>query len=465
MAAVSIAVLIAVNIFYLQENAKGETDPKLTTTMNTFEIINTESHLPKLNIALSHLPSGGSSNDYPILFLHGSSFPSALSFGFKMSGESWMDDLSHKGFDVFALDFLGYGNSDRYPEMLTNSMGGRPLGRASEVYQDVDKAVNLIIEKTKKNKVYLIGHSWGGSVAALYASKHPDKVAKLVMFAAITARNSNAEGEILSDSFETMTPSQRIEAMKRLTPKGKDCRLENEVLETWGDIWLRSDPLSEKFHSEYVRFPAGPSQDIEDLEHNKPYYDPAEIKVPVLIVRGEWDKYPSYDDAQILFTNLENAPLKKYVVIERGTHVMHLEKSRHQLYDEVSRFLQAERTLGKTNKHALAVIFEVIPAEGRKQEYLDIAARLKPELEKIKGFISIERFQSIYHPEKILSLSFWENEEAIKKWRNLERHRQAQAKGRSYVFEDYHLRVSQVIRDYGMFDREQAPNDSREIHQ
>jgi len=114
--------------------------------------------------------------------------------------------------------------------------------------------------------------------------------------------------------------------------------------------------------------------------------------------------------------------------------------------------------------HSIAVIFEVIPAEGKKNEYLDIAASLKPELEKIKGFISIERFQSIYHPEKILSLSFWESEEAIKTWRNLESHRAAQDKGRKSIFKDYHLRISTVVRDYGMFDRKEAPEDSKSYH-
>lgn len=116
------------------------------------------------------------------------------------------------------------------------------------------------------------------------------------------------------------------------------------------------------------------------------------------------------------------------------------------------------------NKHAIAVIFEVIPAGDKKQEYLDIAASLRPELDKIKGFISIERFQSLAQPNKILSLSFWESEEAIAAWRNIELHRAAQAKGRGYIFEDYHLRIAQVVRDYGMFNRQEAPADSRKAH-
>lgn len=113
----------------------------------------------------------------------------------------------------------------------------------------------------------------------------------------------------------------------------------------------------------------------------------------------------------------------------------------------------------------VTVIFEVIPAAGKRDEYLDIAARLKPELIKIEGFISIERFQSLVDPGKILSLSFWENEESVRAWRNLEIHRAAQKKGRATVFDDYRLRVAIVERDYSMNDRAQAPPDSQKFHQ
>jgi heme-degrading monooxygenase HmoA len=111
-----------------------------------------------------------------------------------------------------------------------------------------------------------------------------------------------------------------------------------------------------------------------------------------------------------------------------------------------------------------AVIFEVEPNPERRQDYLDFAARLRPELEKIDGFISIERFESLTTPGKILSLSFWRDEESVAKWRQLESHRGVQAAGRKSIFADYRLRVAQVVRDYGMNDREQAPADSRAIH-
>lgn len=112
----------------------------------------------------------------------------------------------------------------------------------------------------------------------------------------------------------------------------------------------------------------------------------------------------------------------------------------------------------------IAVIFEVEPAEGHKDEYLDIAAEMRPMLDKVDGFISVERFQSLTDPRKVLSLSFFEDEAAIMRWRTLNAHRGAQAKGRGGVFTDYRLRIASVVRDYGMFDRKQAPSDSRKAH-
>ncbi len=112
----------------------------------------------------------------------------------------------------------------------------------------------------------------------------------------------------------------------------------------------------------------------------------------------------------------------------------------------------------------IAVIFEVWPADGHKQDYLDIAAGLRPLLEQVDGFISIERFESLSEPGKILSLSMFRDEAAVTRWRTLEQHRTAQARGRGGVFRDYRLRVASVIRDYGMTERAQTPHDSREIH-
>ena len=112
----------------------------------------------------------------------------------------------------------------------------------------------------------------------------------------------------------------------------------------------------------------------------------------------------------------------------------------------------------------IAVIFEVWPAEGEKGHYLDLAAALRSDLEGMDGFVSVERFQSLTDPGKLLSLSFWRDEEAVRAWRNRPPHRATQAKGRAGVFADYRLRVAGVLRDYGMVERAEAPDDSRAVH-
>ena len=112
----------------------------------------------------------------------------------------------------------------------------------------------------------------------------------------------------------------------------------------------------------------------------------------------------------------------------------------------------------------IAVIFEVWPRPAHKKEYLDLAAELKPILETIDGFISVERFESLTEKGKILSLSFFRDEAAVAAWRNVAQHRKSQRKGRATIFENYRLRIAGVIRDYGMNDRAQAPKDSRATH-
>ena len=112
----------------------------------------------------------------------------------------------------------------------------------------------------------------------------------------------------------------------------------------------------------------------------------------------------------------------------------------------------------------IAVIFEVLPAPGRREDYLDIAASLRSELDGIDGFVSIERFESLSEPGKLLSLSFWRDEAAVAAWRARSAHRGAQAAGRGGVFAGYRLRVAHVVRDYGLDDRDGAPADSRAVH-
>ena len=112
----------------------------------------------------------------------------------------------------------------------------------------------------------------------------------------------------------------------------------------------------------------------------------------------------------------------------------------------------------------IAVIFEFTPAEGRFPDYMELVGALKPDLDQADGFISLERFESITNKGKFVSLQFWRDEEAVRKWRNLQRHREAQAKGRGGIFKSYRLRIAGVIRDYTLDERSQAPADSVKVH-
>lgn len=112
----------------------------------------------------------------------------------------------------------------------------------------------------------------------------------------------------------------------------------------------------------------------------------------------------------------------------------------------------------------IAVIFEFTAVPGRRDEYLELAAGLSDAVKGFDGFLSIERFQSLGNPDRYVSLSFWRDEEAVRKWRNLQQHREAQARGRGGIFSAYRLRIASVIRDYEMDQRAQAPADSRQVH-
>jgi pimeloyl-ACP methyl ester carboxylesterase len=296
--------------------------------MPAYEVFDIPSHQPALVARVRHTAPDRASGAMPVLFVHGSSFPSGLSFDFRMDGQSWMDWMATRGHDVYALDFPGYGLSDRYAADAPS-----PPGRAREVAQDVGNAVDAILRRTGKRQVLLVGHSWGASVAARYAQDHASKVAKLVLFAAITPRTGSISGPAApAGAYEELTPAQRITAMDSLRPPQEPPLLHADVFARWGAQWLASDARSEGA----VRFPAGPSADLAELQQGRSYYDPARLEMPVLLVRGEWDAWPSDADYRVLLSTIKGA---RYATIPRGTHVMHLETARVGLYEVVHEFL------------------------------------------------------------------------------------------------------------------------------
>jgi branched-chain amino acid transport system substrate-binding protein len=274
----------------------------------------------------------------PVLFVHGSSFPSALAAAFRFDGTSWMDDLARQGFDVWALDFLGYGESDRYPEMSEPPFAHQPLGRASDAERQIEAAVNFIISRRRVPRVSIIAHSWGTIAAGSYAGRHADRVERLVQFGPVAQRQGVAD-TTRQPAHVPVTEDEQRERFYGYVPKGEDPVFDPRQFAEWGPAYLASDSTSRTRIPRSVEVPNGPTADIIDAWSGHLPYDPSAIAAPVLLIRGEWDKVTRDADASWLYDAMTHARLKRDVKISRGTHVMHLEASRRQLYREVSSFL------------------------------------------------------------------------------------------------------------------------------
>lgn len=295
-----------------------------------------------LRLYLRHLPArkGDTAQaSTPVLFLHGSSFPSGLAAGYRFDGYSWMDDLSRRGFDVWALDFLGYGESDRYPEMDQPAARNLPLGRAKECAEQAAVAVDFILRQTKSSRVSLVAHSWGTIVAGVYASSNNSKIDRLVLFGPVAQRSGNQGSQAESPAWICVSAQEQRDRFEGYVPAGFAPVFDPKKLAEWGSAYMATDRDSGKRNPPCVEVPNGPGEDIEASWTGQLPYDPSRIQRPVLIVRGEWDVVTRNEDADWLFRHLTSAPLKRDVLISKATHVMHLENSRFQLYEEVATFL------------------------------------------------------------------------------------------------------------------------------
>lgn len=294
-----------------------------------------------LRVFLRHLPGakrGVGRTRAPVLFIHGATFLSALAAGFKFDGTSWMDDLSREGFDVWALDFLGYGNSDRYPEMRDLPFAHPPLGRADEAARQIAAAVSFITAHQRVTRISLIAHSWGTIPTGLYAGRHPERIERLVQFGPV-AQRVGAPDTTKVPAYGLVTEEAQRTRFYGYVPQGESPVLDPRHFAEWGPAYLGSDSTARTRVPASVAVPNGPGADINDAWSGHLHYDPGVITAPVLIVRGEWDKVTRDADARWLYDALTHSPLKRDVKISHATHVMHLEASRYQLYRETVTFL------------------------------------------------------------------------------------------------------------------------------
>lgn len=298
---------------------------------------NAMAHAWSPTLLVREQPSQTGDRSHPVLYVHGATFPSALSMMFRFEGSSWADNLTRAGFDVFALDFAGYGGSERYPAMMTSSDVGAPLGRAPEAAAQIQRAVSFILSTTGAPKVDIIAHSWGTIPTGLFAGQYPDQIGKLVLFGPIAQRTGSTDR--VDRAWDLVTVAQQHARFVRSVPAGEPGVLLETDFPSWAETYLGSDPTSSTRNPPSVKVPAGPSADIADAWSGSLGYDPSKIKAPTLIIRGEWDTTSPDADMAWLEAHLTHARAVRAVKAPRATHLMHLEQGRTRLYEAVEHFL------------------------------------------------------------------------------------------------------------------------------
>jgi len=297
------------------------------------------SHHPGFSLFLRHLPPPTATTARGVvLYVHGATFPSALSIAHRFDGRSWRDDLCGAGFHVWGLDFLGYGGSDRYPQMDHPADGSAPLLQAEDASRQIEAAVRAICQRHGAARISIIAHSWGTIATGCFAARCPELLERLVFFGPI-ARREPARDPPSCLAWRAVTLREQWERFTAEVPAGEPPVMSRRHFEDWGGRYLDSDPQSRRTQPAGVRTPRGRWYDIGRALHGDLAYDPAQVRAPVAIMRGEWDSLCTDSDAAWLMRALRSSPLRRDVKIGRATHLMHLEAGRYALYRETETFL------------------------------------------------------------------------------------------------------------------------------
>ena len=275
-----------------------------------------------------------------VLYVHGATFPSALSIFFRFDGVSWADALNDAGFNAWGLDFAGYGESGRHAAMQGDADRAPPIGRAEDAAPQVRRALEHVVERNGGLPVNVIAHSWGTLVAGRVAAAHPELVKRLVMFGPIAPREG-APIAAPSQAWRLLTVWQQYRRFIEDVPRGAPPVLADHHMHEWAAAYLASDPQSAGRTPHAVKTPNGPAADIATVwSSGSAGYDLAAIRCPVLLVRGEWDSLCGDRDARRLLDAL-GAAAKQDRKLARGTHLMHLEENRGALHAASIEFLRA----------------------------------------------------------------------------------------------------------------------------
>jgi pimeloyl-ACP methyl ester carboxylesterase len=276
-----------------------------------------------------------------VVYVCGATFASEQAVGFRFDGRSWADEMAAAGYEVWAFDFIGYGRSDRYPEM-DGPPHGPPLGQAPAAAGQLERVIRFVKDQRGGAKVNLLAHSWGTMPAGRFAAEHPELVDRLVFFAPIVTRDGDAApdaGDL--PAWYSMSLEAQHQRFVGDVPADHEQVLCDQHFKRWAESYLASEPQRQTNSPGTIRTPTGPPLDMATAWGGALPYDPGMIHAPLCIIRGEWDSLCTDADAHRLWDSLTSAPIKRDIKLSRGTHLLHLEEERHALHHETITFLQS----------------------------------------------------------------------------------------------------------------------------
>lgn len=279
----------------------------------------------------------------PLLFVHGATYPSTVTFDYAIDGASWMDVLAADGFDVWCIDLLGYGEADRPPEMSVTADEHGPIVDTTDAVADVKLAIDFIRAARDSEMVDLIGYSWGTAIGGQVAAECPARVRRLVLAGALWV----PEGP-MQVAVEGSLGAYRLvteEATVRRWTVGLDDAQKAAIgsaasREQWAQAAVASDPQSCRHTPALLRAPTGVVKDVTECwMRGHPTWDPSLLRCPTLVVVGEWDHETTPVQGREVFARLTGSDARRFVMIGGATHLMLLERQRQQLYNVVMGFL------------------------------------------------------------------------------------------------------------------------------
>lgn len=276
-----------------------------------------------------------------VLYVHGATFPSAASIAHRFSGHSWRDALCQAGFDVWGLDFYGFGYSDRYPEMDQEASLHAPLCTAEDACEQLHCAVRFVLTHEGIAKLSVISHSWGSMPVGRLATAHPTLLDRWVLFAPIAKRHARRyEAPPSFPAWRLISVEDQWRRFIEDVPANAAPVLSKTDFDSWAEGYLDSDRESRQRSPPSVKTPLGPFSEIIKAWHGSLPYEPARVECPVALIRGEWDGLLPDEDARALFDAFCRAPEKRDIKIGGATHLMHLEVMRSALWRESVAFLE-----------------------------------------------------------------------------------------------------------------------------